>query len=380
MKFIDYILAVVVIGFVCTGCSKNVFNGSDVFTYEGQQASKTSEEAIGNMIRKIEVDNKFGRVDIRASDDSSTMTWEVTCWAKTEGIAEKFLDRVRLDSFKSGIDQSWTLTIPEKIGGITGLKSDFTITVPEWMKVEVHNTNGDTHVSGLAASVDLQNRNGNVLVQDLTGQCTINNTHGSIEARKIATGLFSNTAGNTTVSDVSESLTIKNSDGHVDVKNVAGQSAIRNNRGNLSVKDLKQNAELENGFGSLSAENISGKVSIKNQNGRITATGLDGQIEVHSNVGPLTINSNAVQVRCENQNGKIELNLTNPQIISVVATTSFNDISIVLPPALTPNFVLKAEHGKIESDFEENKVVQVGAPRVQLETRNGNLIIRKATK
>ncbi len=380
MKFIDYILAVVVIGFVSPGCSKNVMNGSDAFTYQGQQASKTSEEAIGNSIRRIVVENKFGRVDIRVSDDSCMMAWEVTCWATTKGIAEKFLDRVKLDSFKSGIDQSWTITVPEKFGGITGLKSDLTITVPERMKVEVHNTNGDTHVAGLAASVDLENRNGNVLVQDLTGQCKIDNTHGSIEARNIATGLFSNAAGNTTVSDVSLSLTIKNSDGHVDVKNVAGESTIRNNRGNLTVKNLKQNAELENGFGSLLAENIAGKVSIKNQNGKITATGLDGQIEVHSNVGPVRINSNAVQVRCENQNGKIELILTNPQLSSVVATTSFNDISIVLPPGLTPNFLLTVERGKIESDFEENRVVQVGAPHVQLETRNGNLIIRKAAE
>jgi len=342
------------------------------FNYSGEQAQRSEEGAFDAKIREIEVVNQFGNVEIEIAETGG-WKWDLTCWAKTKEQADEFCQMIELKKHTSGVTQSWNLSIPDEIHQLRGVKSNLKIRVPADTKVEIENRHGDTSVYGVKSLVRVDNAHGKVKLQDLAGECVAQNSHGTLNASNLGSAELTNKHGDIAVENVAGDLQVEGSHGHVEVAQVSGSTIIANQHGNVDVKKLSNSADLSTSLGTMNVAEVGGDTKLSNQHGKISVDGIEGKLNVTNSFGPVNVNANSPEVEIQNKNGLVELNLSNPNISTVVAKASFNDLKVTLPASLQARFNLKATFGKVDSEFSDGD----GSNRVELTAEHGNISLKK---
>ena len=362
------------------GCKLNI--SEKVFTdltFAGQKADRSYDGVVGQLIRKIEINNQFGDVEVRSSSVESNIRWEAACWATEKTTADAFLEQVKLQETKSGITQSWTVQVPKSFGDVTGIKSDITLTIPASVKVVVRNSHGNVTIKGMSGAIEATNEFGTVTANELTGDLKIRNSHGPITVNQAQNCDIVNSFGNTDLFNLSGETQINSSFGHVGVTDANAFVSIENNQGNVSVSGFQNGGKITASFGSLHVQNCDGGLELENNRGKIVvANAMGDQLKVKNSFGPTSIDSKASLIECDCKNGKIHARLTNPELKRVKLLTSFNDLTVVVHSDIKPNLRTEVDIGKLDSDFGPDETsVDFEAPLVELKNRNGNIYLKK---
>lgn len=362
------------------GCDKGpVLNEFTDFTFAGEQFDKSSNGAVGRSVRKIEIDNQFGDVEIVTSDGPGSMSWDCSCWAATKQEAEAFLQQVQLKEFTSGITQTWTLQAPRGPWEVDGIKSNIKLALPATANVDVKNRFGNVSIEGSEADIKLINLYGHIVAKDLTGKSEFENGFGSIKVDNVAQCRTSNSHGNTTINNVNGMLEAKNSFGLLEVNGVQGPATIENSKGNVFAKNITGKATLKTGYATLDVDGVTGDANLTNSHGRIYAKNLNGStVRVGNSFGPIELGTAATSVECTNQYGKVDAKLTNPEFLNTKISTKFNDVSLQLPQSTTPAFKLNASGGKVTSEFAGEAATS--SQTVEISTEKGNVFVKKTTE
>lgn len=266
--------------------------------------------------------------------------------------------------------------------------------VPVTFNLEIMTGGGDIGIKGsVVGEVRTTTGGGNVAVGRTTGTVSVQTAGGDIQTEEINGDARLNTAG-----------------GSVGVKGVTGQAEIVTAGGDMVIGAIGKMLRASTAGGDVRVESTGSDCDVTTAGGNITAGVCMGRTSLRSSGGDIELRSGKGSINVSTAGGSINLHSTQG---SVRARSSAGDISVALDPSVgestaistgagdivftisgdanatinarSPMFPGEEEEGGVRSDFPvikrhgESVEVKIGSGshRIQLETRMGEIIIRK---
>ena len=198
--------------------------------------------------------------------------------------------------------------------GRGGGQSDYQVTVPRWMPINVPNARGDVTVEGSEADVNVESQSGSVRVIGGRGQVSAHSTSGSVRVE--------NVEGNVDAYSVSQSVRIIGVTGNVRAESTNGSITLeRVNTRNLVASSTNGNIDFDgpiqnDGVYRMTTHN--GRVSMvipENANATVTVSSFNGRYSASfpiqvTGMGPdrrmrFTIGNGSARVEASSFNGNI---------------------------------------------------------------------------
>ena len=373
--------ALVVLGLAAgpLGCSFGTtyrgFSISSPTDRTGVERSRTEEGTIDPALVRVIVDNKFGTVDIEATDGPGSWRWELKCWAKDAASAEDWCDRIALVDEVDSRQGTWRLKVPDgRKKGLSGFQSNLTLRVPRGVAVQVDNGFGPTRVEGVRGDTVVKAQHGSLKLTELGGRVEASNSFGTMEVVGIAQGTLKNKHGRLTVRRVAGDLEASTSYGLLDVQGIDGRLIARNQHGKIVANDVAKGASIETSFGTLEATDVTGAATFKNRHGAIVAKSIAGPVDATTSFGKIALSCSGERVTCHNRHGAVELDLSSERLDRVDVETSFGSLRVALPAITDPNIDAKTSFGKVKSDW---PVSSRGATAVELRNSHGGIWVKR---
>jgi len=278
----------------------------------------------------FEISNRNGDVNISPSDgDFFTLDVDKSVRAVDNAEAEKLSSQYGFSitnegskfQIRSNMDRRFKVTL--------------TIHVPKQSSVSVENRSGKVTLKGLTGTQEIKNGFGDTEARDLTGGIQIHSNHGEVHLDNVGDAVIDNSFAPTVVSNARGSLKISGNNNSVDVLHVDKDLDVETRFQNVDVRDPK------------------GAVSVKNRNGDVSIT------------------------------------FSEPPSRDVNVSAEFGAVTLEVPANASFGADVITRLGEIHSDFSELQSsgvgpdhtssghVGTGGPSVRIETRNGEVRIRK---
>jgi DUF4097 and DUF4098 domain-containing protein YvlB len=318
----------------------------------------------------LTIDNPQGDVTVSGTSDDGQM--HVAIHKQVFAFKDKDADN-KANDLQPEINADGsrlTLNVPSVKGG----HADLTIDVPRGVTVTVTADRGDVHVSSIHAPVTVNANHGSVDLDGLTGPAMthMHNDNASFSVHSVTGAVTTDgRTGDINVSDIHGDVSL-NGDffGTTHLERVNGQVHFKTSRTDFQLARLDGEMELDTGE-ELTADQVLGPVSLETRQKNITLERVQGSVLV------------------KNRDGSVTLTSASP-LGSIDVVNKHGSVDVGVPD--NAGFVLKASthHGDVENDFslaksgsdespQLNGTVGHGGPRINIETTDGDVTVRKST-
>ncbi len=282
----------------------------------------------------------------------------------------------------------------------------FTINLPVEFSAKITTSGGRVEQRDiLKGNFDLNTKGGNVDIEEIDGRVDIESGGGTIRGEKI-----------------DGDAKIKTGGGNVTIKTATGETEVESGGGGLRIDKVGRGLKLDTGGGSINVGNVGGEANVRSGGGsiRVGPTGQKivvstggGAVEVLGASGASNVRTGGGAVSLENITGSIALKTGGGNVsVELKPNGTGNssvysgggDIRLYIPENAKARVeaTLKLRSGwgnerkryKITSDFKSDKfdqdedegtsfaayTVNGGGDKIELETTNGNIEIRKLKK
>jgi|GEM_PF-2066890 len=333
------------------------------------------------------------RVIVEAGhSDVQVLTWgekkvHVELKKQLHGEKEEEAARQASDIKLSVAPSPGSVTVRTTGSRLSGLSSEFTVTIPERSRLQVISDNGSVVVHGIKADVQVKTAHGDVEAADLGGGLEVVNDDGSINLHRIEGPVNLRTAhgdveagdlggtvdvacddGDVTLSRVAGAVKMRHSHGEVGISQVAGAVHLTSGNTDVTASDIRGNLEIIGEHGSIRVERAEADLKITAPHCEIWVENLAGDLTATAESDPFTATRvkggvklvvSASSVTLTDVQGLIEISGTHTpvQIIrpgaDVEVSTTNQEIEIASPAARGFRVDARAEQGEVESDIDE---------------------------
>ncbi len=333
-------------------------------------------------------------------------TVELEAWAKEEVfIQAENIDERSPDLLKmTQSDNTVTLKYRDRRRYNNDIR--FTINVPVEFSAHIVTSGGNVEQHDkLKGNLSVETKGGNVRIDEVTGNVKIESGGGNIRGEKIdgdaniRTGggsvTIKTTTGQAEVSSgggslrlekVGKGLTMSTGGGSVNVGEVAGGADIHTGGGSISVGKVMQTLKLATGGGSVDVKGASGDITVRTGGGSVTMESITGTLALKTGGGDVTVEltpSGKGGSKIYSGGGHIRFSVPENAKANIEATLNFKHGwgNSWKRYKITSDF--KAD--KYDKDEDQESIVATytlngGGNRIELETTNGNIDIRKLMK
>jgi DUF4097 and DUF4098 domain-containing protein YvlB len=234
---------------------------------------------------------------------------------------------------------------------------------------------GDLSVGKTTGTVELQTSGGDIASEEVTGDIRLMTAGGGVSVKGVSGQAELRTAGgDMTIGVIGKSLRASTAGGDVRVESVGSD------------------CEVSTAGGSIIVGSCSGRTSLQSSGGDIDIRSGKGSLSVATAGGTINLHSVQGSVRARSSAGDVDVVLDPSVGESSSITTGAGNIVFSIPAdanatveARTPGLPGDEEEGGVRSDFPvvrrkgENVEVKIGsgAHKIRLETRMGEIVIRK---
>jgi hypothetical protein len=288
------------------------------YTYEETQVV---EPPLPTTLRVL---NAHGQVEVQGAEtDRITFTFTERIRRNNEERAREVADK--LHSVITRDDSSVILTTNRSEFRRRNFSTDFRITVPSGMAVEVTNSYGPVRA-------------------DQMGETTIDNRHGKVTATNIQAGtVVENSFEDVDVSGIQANCTIRSQHSDIKARSIEGETNIENSYGLIDIRATKQTVTITGPHCEILGEDLPGPVKVRNTYEKITLrnvgpVSIDGyhsSLEASNVGGDLEIIDTYAAVRLASVRGNLRLDgkhveLTGRDIVgeSIFVSSSYEDINL----------------------------------------------------
>jgi DUF4097 and DUF4098 domain-containing protein YvlB len=250
------------------------------------------------------------------------------------------------------------------------VQTDLEIFAPAKAQVEIHAQRGDVLVHDRSGNLQISTSRGNVTGKAITGNFTIDLRRGSLNLQNVSGDVeASGRIENTSIANIGGSVTLDGDFfGNTSLSKVAGPVRFESPRSKIEMARLDGDVQVQSDH--LVATNLNGPVRIQTRSKDIHLSGLNGS------------------VRIENANGSV--NVEPSRVGEIEISNRRGEVDLVLPPRAGFQMEAVTERGDIQSDFDSIQItsedtrsraagaVNGGGPRIQIDTRDGDVHIRRA--
>ena len=150
---------------------------------------------------------------------------------------------------------------------------DLVISMPENVYLDLRDTTGDIHVSGIK-------KGGRIL--DGKGDLTLTNSGG-----KLIT--LNDGSGKMTITGTSGKLKINDKRDDMNIKQHRGELVINSSKGNVYVEDVEGRVRVSDKSGDIYLKRIQGKVKVTNKSDDVHLSSIMGNVELKDGKGDVSI-------------------------------------------------------------------------------------------
>jgi hypothetical protein len=216
------------------------------YTYEETQVIEPPLPA------SLHVLNAHGQVEVQGTEtDSITFTFTEKIRRNNEERAREVADKLRPIITKD--DAAVTITTNRSEFKRRNFDTDFRITVPSGMSVEVVNSYG-------------------LVRADRVGETMIDNRHGEVSA-----------------TDIQGGIVIENSYEDIDISGIQSNCTIRSQHADIKARSVEGEVNIENSYGLVDLRGANQRVTITGPHCEILGQELPGPVEVRNTYEKITL-------------------------------------------------------------------------------------------
>lgn len=277
----------------------------------------------------------------------------------------------------------------------------FEFTVPADFKLDLRTSGGDIRFQGtLTGEISAKTSGGDFQFDRLAGHTTLATSGGDIVGGEVGgDGELHTSGGDIRLTDVTGNLTAETSGGDITVRSCTGDLEVKTAGGDIDLGSVAGALVAQTAGGDIKVEHAAKAAQLKTAGGNIRVLRADAGLEATTAGGDLHLSAVAGAFSAKTAGGDISLGLA-AGAQSGTATTVGGDISLAVSPAsrvtiraqikllgnaepddytigsLIPGIQLQISKDPklISTEIELNG----GGPLVELETANGNIMIRPA--
>jgi hypothetical protein len=288
------------------------------YTYEETQVIEPPLPA------SLRVLNAHGQVEVQGTEtDRITFTFIERIRRNNEEGAREVADK--LHPVITRDDSAVTLTTNRSEFRSRNFDTDFRITVPSGMAVEVTNSYGPVRADQVGETM-IDNRHGKVTATNIQGGAVVENSYEDVEI----SGLQSNCTIRSQHSDIKArsvegEMTIENSYGLVDVRGGNQRVTITGPHCEILGEDLPGPVEVRNTYEKITLRRI-GPVRIDGYHSSIEASDISGDIEIIDTYAAVRLASIRGNLRLDGKH----VELTGRDIVgeSIFVSSTYEDINL----------------------------------------------------
>jgi DUF4097 and DUF4098 domain-containing protein YvlB len=357
------------------------------FDRRGVRVVKQSNGKIGSQPEIVQIDNRFGRLRVEATDGPSQLewSWSLTVWAEEAPTASRLSGEIQMRIEQDGGRCRFTLELPPPPEPqLRGVESNLTLKVPPTVKVALANGFDRTEIRGVQGGTFARCRHGSLHLDRLGGSVDAATEFGDLHATQIPGAKLKDRHGDVRVRQVDGDLEVDSQHGVVDVEQVAGKLSVLNRHGDVTARKIAEQAEIETTFADIRLEDVAGEVLLQNEHGDISGKQLSGNIDATNRFGEIELRADSAEVICRNDHGRIHLTFSGDKLHRVEAQTSFGELRVKVPESVSPQVAAATSFGEIHSDLPVY-MTDVGADafrdldpstaRMKLKNEHGNIWI-----
>ncbi len=327
-------------------------------------------------------------------------------WSKNEVFvqAENIDDRSpdRLKMTQSGN----TVTVRYRDRRWSSSDVRFTINVPVEFNAKITTSGGSVEERNtLKGSFDVDTRGGSVEFEEIVGTVDVRSGGGSIRGEKIdGTATLKTGGGNVTVKLSTGETQVETGGGSIRIGKVGKGLKLDTGGGSINVEEAGGEANVHTGGGSVHIGKVASKLSVSTGGGSVEALGASGANTVRTGGGSVTLENFVGSVNLRTGGGEVSVELIPNGTGNSNIFTGGGDVKLFLPEnaKAVVEATLKIGHSwgrlreryRIASDFKADKLekddedgssygvytLNGGGDKIEVETTNGNIDIRKLKK
>lgn len=243
---------------------------------------------------------------------------------------------------------------------------------------------GDIEVGKVDGKVDLRTSGGDVSAVEVLGDAKLETSGGDIEVGNVkGTLAVATSGGDITVGSVEKTLTAATAGGDISIEDVGGDAKVSTAGGDITVGKVSGSAAVKTAGGDIELRGASGKVAAKTAGGDIECVDVTGSLEAATAGGDVYAELNPKgdgMSTLETQGGDVRIVIPANAKATIDARIRIRsgwgddeDYEII------SDFTAES-HDKDKKLITARYVLNGGGPTIKLETVNGNIEIRKATR
>lgn len=365
------------------------------FTFNGRAQQDPESPSKSFQVTKggnLEVDVEPGSVEIEPWGKDEV-------FIQAENIDERYPDRLKMT--QSGNTVTLKYRDRRQNNDIR-----FTINVPREFNTHIATSGGNVEEHDqLKGSFEVETKGGNVRMDEIVGNVRIESGGGNIRGETIDGDANIRTGGG--------SVTIKTTTGQAEVSSGGGSLRLdkvgkglkmSTGGGSVNVGEVAAGADIHTGGGSIEVGKVLQTLKVSTGGGSVNVNGASGDISVRTGGGSVSMEDITGTIALKTGGGDISVELTPSGKGGSTIYSGGGDIRFYIPDNAKANIeaTLNIKHGwgnswkryKITSDFKSDKfqkdedeesmfgsyVLNGGGDKIELETTNGNIEIRKLKK
>jgi len=299
------------------------------------------------------IDNSMGNVYVTKGDgEKIEVEANISIWNNDEEYAAKIADSLINIIGEKYIKISSESKEYSHKGNIGSIKIDYSIKVPDTVKVEVENKFGDVALTDIAQSGKVHNQNGKVTVESLGGELIVDSSFGDVEVRDILGDIELDLKnGNAGLNNCNKNITVETTFGDIEMEGIKGNATITNKNGETEGNSIDGNVSVISEFGDVILSNVLGSVDVDDSNGKVDISNVKKDVKVSNKFGDIKILNANKGIDLNSSNGEIKLESDKVIEQDVNMENKYGDIILKIPADQNGYFDAHTKLGSIENDF-----------------------------
>ncbi len=321
-------------------------------------------------------------------------------FVQAENVDPKYPDRLQMTQSGNTV----TVKYRDRRRDTEGIR--FTINVPVEFSAKIGTSGGRVEQRDLLkGNFEVDTKGGNVEIDQIAGRVDIQSGGGAIRGEKIDGDAKVRTGGGSvTLKVTTGDAEVETGGGSIRLTNVGKGLILSTGGGSVSVETVGGNAEVRTGGGSIKLGTIARKMVATTGGGSVEVSGASGSNQVRTGGGGVSLENITGSIALKTGGGDVTLELSPNGTGNSSVFSGGGDIRLYIPETskATVEATLRIRSGwgrpsrryRIESDFKADKLEQDedegssygvytlngGGDKIELETTNGTIQIRKLKK
>jgi len=289
------------------------------FTYE------ESQEVIPPFPARLKIINAHGEIEIQGTNEEKIIiNLQKKIRRRKDEQAKEVADKLKM-LIDQGLHQI-VISTNRKEFRRKNFRTNFRITLPEGVDVEVENSYGLVKASKLG-NTTIKNRHGKIIASEIKGELNINNSYRDVEIEDIQSNLvLESKHSNVFAKNIGGKVNISQKFGRIDLENVSDKVEIISPNTEIFGQKLMGAVDVDSSYKKINLIDV-GPTLIKGYKSEIDIAGATGNLEISNSYGNVKLNNIQANVNIEGKSAAVYGKTIVGEEISI--TSSYEDIELI---------------------------------------------------